>query len=506
MSSERLAEAHHVRPQWRSRMGFILAAIGSAVGLGNIWRFSYLCYKNGGGAFLVPYFIALLVVGIPLMILELGIGHKMRGSAPMSMAKVHRSWEWLGWWAVLTVMFGIMFYYSTIIAWCLSYVFYAVKLSWGADPDHFFFKEFLQKSSGPFDLGDLRFPIVCALFGVWFLSWFIVYFGVQNGVERANKIFMPLLLVLIGILVVWSVNLEGAAKGIAVYLKPDFSKLGDKQIWIDAFSQIFFTLSLGFGIMIAYASYLPKKVNIVKDAAIISLGNAAFSFLAGFAVFGTLGYMAHTTGQPVANVVTESIGLAFVAYPKAISLMPAFKSVFGVLFFLSLVIAGLSSGISILEAFASAIIDKFNYSRKTVVSHICMIGFIGSLVFTAKGGMFWLDIADHFITHYGLVLVGILECVVVGWIWKASKLRKHINQAAPGALLSIWDALIMFVTPGILIALIVIDFLKEIESPYYGEYPPKAILLIGPCWLLITFIASLFVAMRRWKKEFSEDH
>ena len=136
---------------------------------------------------------------------------------------------------------------------------FSFDLSWGADPNNFFFNEFLQKSSGPFELGDLRFPIVAALFGVWFMSWFIVYFGVQNGVERANKIFMPLLLTLILVLVVWSVNLEGAASGIAVYLKPDFSKLKDFQIWIDAFSQIFFTLSLGFGIMIAYASYLPKK-------------------------------------------------------------------------------------------------------------------------------------------------------------------------------------------------------------------------------------------------------
>jgi len=131
-------------------MGFILAAIGSAVGLGNIWRFSYLCYKNGGGAFLIPYLTALFVVGVPLMILELGIGHRMRGSAPLSFAKVSRRWEWLGWWSVLIVMYGIMLYYSTVIAWCLNYVYFAANLSWGADPNNFFFNEFLQKSSGPF--------------------------------------------------------------------------------------------------------------------------------------------------------------------------------------------------------------------------------------------------------------------------------------------------------------------------------------------------------------------
>lgn len=503
MANHQIAEAHHPRPQWRSRMGFILAAIGSAVGLGNIWRFSYLCYKNGGGAFLVPYFIALLIVGIPLMILELGIGHRMRGSAPMSLAKVKRSWEWLGWFAVIIVMFGIMLYYTVVIAWCLSYVLFSFDLSWGADPNNFFFNEFLMISSGPFDLGDIRLPIIGSLFAVWFFSWLIVYFGVQNGVERANKIFMPLLLGLILILVGWSVNLEGAAEGIRVYLEPDFSKLSSIQIWIDAFSQIFFTLSLGFGIMIAYASYLPKKVDIVKDALIISLGNAAFSFIAGFAVFGTLGYMAMSTSQPVEEVVKDSIGLAFVAYPQAISLMPNFAKVFGVIFFTSLVVAGLSSGISILEAFGAAVIDKFNYSRKTVISHICIAGFAGSIIFTARGGLYWLDIADHFITHYGLVLVGILECVLIGWIWSASKLRIHINQCAPGTLAKVWDIAVKYMTPAVMIWLLAIDLKKEIADPYEG-YDWHSILLIGPVWLVIALVASLFVSMRNWKKELGE--
>ena len=137
--NNQIAQAHHTRPQWRSNVGFILAAVGSAVGLGNIWRFSYLCYKNGGGAFLIPYTIALVVVGIPLMILEMGLGHKMRGSAPMSFAKVNRNWEWCGWWAVSLAMYGIMLYYSVIIAWCLSYVFFSINLAWGQDPNHFFF-------------------------------------------------------------------------------------------------------------------------------------------------------------------------------------------------------------------------------------------------------------------------------------------------------------------------------------------------------------------------------
>ena len=492
-------------------MGFILAAIGSAIGLGNIWRFSYLCYKDGGGAFLVPYFLALLIVGIPLMILELGIGHRMRGSAPLSIARVSRKWEWLGWWAVLIVMYGIMLYYTTVIAWCLNYVFYSVHLSWGTDPNNFFFHHYLQVSKGPFEIGEIRPPILMSLGAVWFFCWLIVFFGIEKGVERANKIFMPLLLVLIAILVFWSVNLEGAREGLKVYLHPDFSKITNKNIWIDAFSQIFFTLSLGFGIMIAYASYLPKKAEIVKDALYISIGNCFFSVFAGFAVFGTLGYMAHSMHVPVDQVVDKSIGLAFVSYPKAISLMPAFASLFGVVFFTALVIAGLSSGISIVEAFASALMDKFNFSRGGVVTFLCVTGFVGSIIFAAQSGLLWLDIADHFITHYGLVFVGILECVVVAWIYKASKLRKHINTVVPPALSTLWDIGVRYVTPAVLIWLAVNDLGSEFvpvadgkNFTFYGGYDGTAVLLIGPLWLIIALIGSLFMTLYPWKKELAD--
>lgn len=488
------------RPQWQSRMGFILAALGSAVGLGNIWRFSYLCYKNGGGAFLIPYVIALFTVGIPLMILEIGLGHKMRGSAPMSFAKVSKGWEWCGWWAVICAMYGIMSYYAVIIAWCVSYVFFSTNLSWGTDANDFFFNQFLQLSSGPFEIGDLRLPILGALLFVWFFTWLIVYFGVQKGVERSNKIFMPILFILISILVVWSVNLEGAAKGISVYLTPDFSALSNPQIWIDAFSQIFFTLSLSFGIMIAYASYLPRKSSIVKDALVICVGNCAFSFFAGFAVFGTLGYMAETLNKPVSEVVKESIGLAFVTYPQAISLMPAFSQVFGMIFFFSLVIAGLSSAVSLVEAFTSAIIDKFSLSRKAVVSFICTSGFLTSIIFTAKSGLHWVDIVDHFVTHYGLVVIGILECVLVGWILKSKKLREHIMNVSGTSLSYLWGFSIKWITPAILLILLIRDFRMEIAEPY-GGYPPMAIVLIGRDWLLLALVIALFLSLRPWKKK-----
>ena len=490
----------HHRPQWKSRVGFLLAAIGSAIGLGNIWRFPYLCYKNGGGAFLIPYFTALFVVGIPLMILEIGLGHKMRGSAPASYATVDRRWEWLGWWQIIFVMFGIVLYYSVVIAWCLNFFFYSFGLSWGQDTNQFFFQKFLITSSSPFHIGDIRTPILFSLAVVWLLNWVIVFLGVEKGLERTNKVFMPVLFILVAIISLWSLNLDGARIGISVYIKPDFNKLKEIGVWIDAFSQIFFTLSLGFGIMIAYASYLPKKSEVIKDSIAISLTNCFFSVFAGFGVFAVLGYMATVTSQPVSQIVSQSIGLAFVAFPKAISLLPAFSRVFGILFFGSLVIAGLSSSISIIEAFTSGIIDKFHYSRKATVSILCIAGFLGSIIFTAQAGLLWLDIVDHFLTQYGLVIAAIFECVIVGWVYKAKKLREHINHTATLNLPSLWDKLVRFFIPAVLIILLVNSLVKEFSAAY-ENYPVLSLVIIGRDWLIVTLFFAIIIAARSWKIE-----
>lgn len=488
----------HHRPQWRTHIGFLLAAIGSAIGLGNIWRFPYLCYKNGGGAFLIPYFIALFVVGLPLMILEIGLGHKMRGSAPATFAGISKRWEWLGWWQVIFVMFGVMFYYSVIISWCVNYFAFSFNSAWTNDPNNFFFKEFLMVSESPFKIGNLRTPIVFSLVIVWFLNWVIVFKGVQKGVERANKVFMPLLFLLTAIIVFWSIRLPGAKEGILVYLRPDFSRLKDIKVWIDAFGQIFFTLSVAFGIMIAYASYLPKRSQIVRDSFIIAVSNCFFSLFAGFGVFSVLGYMAHTTSAGVKDIVSQSIGLAFVVYPKAISMLPYFSSLFGIIFFGTLVIAGLSSAISIMEAFTSAIIDKFHYSRKIVVSVISILGFLGSLIFATQAGLLWLDIVDHFLMQYGLIIAAIFECVLIGWIYKTKALRNHINHYSTWQIKRWWDVSIKFIIPLILLVLLISSLRAEFLKPY-GGYPWLSIILIGRDWLIYTLFFSIIVAAHPWK-------
>jgi NSS family neurotransmitter:Na+ symporter len=490
------------REQWKSQFGFLLAAVGSAIGLGNIWRFSYMAYSNGGGAFLIPYVVALLTAGVSLLILEFAVGHERIGSAPLAYAKINKNWEWLGWWAVTFVMFGIELYYTVIIAWCANFFVLSFDLGWGSDPNNFFFNEFLKLNTNPAEIGEIRTPILVSLVVIWALNWIIVYRGVQKGIELANKIFMPLLFVLMTVLVFWSLSLDGAMDGVKAYLTPDFSKLSEPKVWIDAYSQIFFTLSLGFGIMIAYASYLPAKANITRNALLTAFINSGFSLFAGFAVFSVLGFMAFSEGQPISEVVTKSIGLAFVAYPKAVSLMPG-GNFFGAIFFLSLVIAGLSSSISIIEAFTSAIVDKFGISRKTVVNAVCALGFLGSIIFTTQAGLIWLDIADHFLTHYGLVVVGIAECILVGWLFKLDVLRKHINRISSIRLGGWWDFLIKYFVPLVLSIILVGDLYTEIKQPYEG-YSWTALILIGRDWVILTFIVALVIAIRPWKTKHKE--
>jgi NSS family neurotransmitter:Na+ symporter len=399
---------------------------------------------------------------------------------------------------VIFVMFGIEMYYSVVISWCVCYIGFSLNLAWGADPNQFFFHQFLGVTAGPLEMGDVRSPILLGLLIVWIVNWAIVFFGVEKGIERANKIFMPFLFLLIFILVGWVWSLPGAKEGITRYLKPDFSRLADPKVWIDAYSQIFFTLSLGFGIMVAYASYLPRKADINFSASMACLIDTVVSLIAGLAIFGTLGYMASQTNKPFEQVVQHGIGLAFVAYPQAISLLPSLSRLFGVLFFLTLMVAGIASAISILEAFAAAVMDKFHYPRRLVVTVLSVIGFLGGIVFATGGGFAWLDIVDHFLSHYGLFAACIFQCILVGWIYGARRLREHVNPMSLFRVGRLFDFSIRYLTPAVLLVLLVSDLIGDIRKPY-GGYSWIAVILIGRDWLILTLIAALFVAMRPWR-------
>jgi len=491
------------RSRWSSQIGFLLAAIGSAIGLGNIWRFPYLAYQSGGGAFLVAYVVALLTAGMPLMILEFGLGHSMHGSSALSFWRVNRRLEWFGWWMPLMVMYGIMLYYMVVLGWCFNYILFSLNLSWGSDPASFFLTAFLKKTNSPWDLKDIVGPIFVTTALVWLITWFICYKEVNKGIERACKIFMPALFILTLLLVFWGCSLDGAGEGLTFYLKPAWGELKKVTVWTSAYGQVFFSLSIGFGIMIAYASYLPRSSNLVQNAAITSIADSLYSFVAGFAVFSVLGYLARMKGLPVGNVVEEGPILAFVTYPQAISELPAFNRLFGVSFFTCMALAGLTSVISIIEALTCAITDKFSVARRKVATILCATGFLGSIVFASHSGLLWLDIVDRFINHYGLVLAGFLECVFIGWILKARSLRHHVNAVSTWKLSRIWDYLIKFVSPAVLGTIYVMDVVEIVAKGYPTKesYPADWLILIGVNSLILSFILATVFAVYPWRRK-----
>src|SRR5690606_7432750 len=279
------------RSQWGTRAGFILAAVGSAIGLGNIWRFPAVAYENGGGAFLIPYLFALLTAGIPILILEFTMGHKYRGSAPLTFRRMNKKTEFIGWWAVL-VAFVISTYYSVIIAWAMSYSVFSFNLNWGEDTGGFLFGDYLKLAENPGEVGSFVPGVLIPLILVWVIVLGILFKGVKKGIEIANRIFIPALVVIFLIIVIRAITLPGAMDGLEAFFTPDFSKILNPDVWVAAYGQIFFSLSIAYAIMITYSSYLPKKSDITNNAFITGFGNSSFEILAGIGVFGILGYMA----------------------------------------------------------------------------------------------------------------------------------------------------------------------------------------------------------------------
>ena len=479
------------REEWSTRPAFVMAAIGSAVGLGNVWRFPYICYQNGGGAFLIPYFVALITAGIPLMILEMGIGSMMKNGAPGSLAKAGKRWEWVGWCALLAG-FVVVVYYAVIIAWCFNYLIHSITLAWEGKAEHFFQQDFLGITPEPGQLGGIRVPILAGLV----LTWMSIYLIIFKGVRAVGKVVMitvPLPILIILVFVIRGITLPGAIEGLKFYLTPDFSRLADPKVWLAAYGQIFFSLSLAFGIMIAYASYLPVKSDVTNNAMMIALGNCGTSFLAGFAVFSALGYLAHATGSEVSQVVTSGPGLTFVTYPMIISLLPFGASVFGVLFFILLLTLGIDSAFSLVEAAVAGGVDKWGISRERVVGFTCALGFILGVVYTTRGGLYWLDIVDHFINNFGLTFVGFVECIAIGYLFGTGKLREFMNSVSDVRIGIWWDVFIRVVTPAILATSFLLSLIERIQEPYEG-YRQWMLSVGGWAVLVLILVISLLLA------------
>jgi len=442
-----------------------------------------MAYANGGGAFLIPYFVALITAGIPLLLLEISIGKKFQVGAPSAFASINKKFEGLGWWALAT-SFVIVSYYTVILAWSFNYMWASLKVAWAGDAAGYFFGNVLQITDGPGNLGGFSLPIL----GTMILAWICVWWCIRHGVHSVGKVVKWTVTIPVALMVILGIRamtLPGAIEGLNYYLKPNFAALLDVKVWAAAYGQIFFSLSVLFGVMIAYASFLPEDSDTTTDTMIIAFADAGISFLAGFAVFGTLGYMMQTSGVAIADMSITGVGLAFVTYPEAISQLPGglvTQAIFGLMFFLMLFTLGVDSAFSIVEGIVTGLVDKFKWSRSKTLLGVCLAGFAGGLIFVTKAGLYWLDIVDYFTNNFNLIVIGIIECLLVGWIFGSGKIRAYFNETGSIKFGKWWDAMIRFVTPLALLGISVMWIIDNFKQNYEG-YETLHLILGG--WIIV---------------------
>jgi NSS family neurotransmitter:Na+ symporter len=443
---------------------------------------------------LIPYFVALFTAGIPLMMLEYGLGIKMQGSAPASFAKVGKRFEWVGWWAIM-VSFFLVTYYAVIIAWCWNYLFYSSKLAWGDNTEAFFSGQVLQLSQDLGSLGGIPLNILIGLI----LTWVCIYLVIYRGARQIGKVVMwavPLPLILLMILVIRGLTLPGAVEGISYYLTPNFKELLSPQVWLAAYGQVFFSLGVAAGVMIAYASYLPRDSDVTNNTFITSLADGGVSFFAGFAIFSILGYLAQVTGVGVGEVASSGIGLAFITIPTAVSKLPAAAAFFGVIFFLTLLSLAFTSAFSLVESCVSSLTDKWHISRSKATLVVSTLAFSVGLIYSSRGGLYWLDITDHWVCNYGLAVVGLFEAIVLAYFFGASPFRRFLNSVSEIKVGRWWEIMVKFVAPLILGLSLCFSLYQEFQAPYQG-YPIWTIILGG--WAIAIgaiIVAFLFQRMK----------
>ncbi len=489
-----LRSVNQLRDQWNNKLGFLLAAIGSAVGLGNLWRFPYVAATNGGGAFLVPYFFAIITAGIPILILEYTMGKTYRGGAPVTWARINRKFEWLGWFQAI-VAFVIGTYYFAIIVWVLSYVGFSFTQAWGSDPSSFFV-EYLGLTDSALHFGGIRTNLIIPFIIIWAIIAFVIYKGISKGIEMICKVCLPVLMILTIILVIRGITLPGAVNGLEYMFKPDWSKLTDASVWIAAYGQIFYSLSIGFAIMLAYSSYLPRETDVVNSAFITATANHGFEVFAGIGVFSIMGFMAMQQGVAVEDIAASGIGLAFMTFPTAISELPALNALFGICFFGALLTAGITSMVSILQAVISSFHDKFEIEHKRAVTLVLVPTFIISVLFITGAGMNILDIVDAFINNIGVATGGLVEVILITRFFNPEKLRQEANEFSNFSIGKWWIYSLKVITT-IVLGVMLFFNTKDFIINGYGDYSTTDVNVFGwGCILFVIIAADILNTMK----------
>ncbi|GJQ76497.1 hypothetical protein Trydic_g2204 [Trypoxylus dichotomus] len=510
------------RAAWSGKMQFFLSIIGYSVGLGNIWRFPYLCQQNGGGAFLIPFFIMLVLEGIPLFLIELGIGQKMRLGSLGVWNTIH---PWLGGIGLSSclVTFFVALYYNVIITWCFYYFFnsFQYPLPWSECPKingtevtecakssetaYFWYRTTLDVAPSIDEPGNLKWWIVLCLL----LSWIIVFFIVMKGIQSSGKVvyftsMFPYLV--LTIFFIRGITLKGASDGLIHMYKPKIEKLGDPTVWLDAATQVFYSFGLAFGSLIAFGSYNQPKNNCVRDVILVSACNAFTAIYASAVIFAILGFkamlnvercqhnndmklhavnlteaLANTTGldmeicslEQQLDAAAEGTGLAFIVFTQAIVELPG-APFWAVIFFLMLLSLGLGSQIGILEGMLCTIFDIEIFKRirkEYITACVCIVCFFVGLLFCTGAGEYWLKMFDSFAGTIGLVVVALMEMIAVIFIYGHEKFTQDIYDMTgyrPGLF---WQVTWRFLAPLLMTAILISSVVTmAINNPTYQAW------------------------------------
>lgn len=449
---------------WKSQGGFVWSLIGSAVGFANILSFSAQVYKNGGGAFLIPYCMALFILGIPLLILEGLIGNRMKlplvsayGSAWGKAGKT------LGWLAVLACL-SIGGFYIVLTGYSVAYTYFAAMDSIPVDSKAFFIDAFLKSTSGITDFGQLSIPIFISTLAVAVATWFVLVRNVRDGIERVCSIFMPMLAVIMAVFAIIASCLPGGLEGWAYYLKPDFSKLLEPSLWRDVFGQLFFSLSLGLGIIVGYSRHTGQTTNVPRAMMYVALGDFAVSFISGAAIFGCLAHISYTQHIPFESILNtdSTFEIGFVVFPQILKFFgPLLAQCIGVIFFFCIFIAGITGVFSIVESIAGNIEVEFQTSRKRAVSATV-------IAITALAAMFCMGNASHLIDALAPMVIGtnmlIGGLALIFAFQYACKDIRNEPVWTMGGRMSPYAFCLRYVAPGLLGLILIGNLSQEFQS------------------------------------------